>query len=406
MASRHYDFIIIGAGSAGCVLANRLSADGRHRVLLLEAGGRDTYPWIHVPIGYGKTMFNQAVNWGYYTEAEPELQGRSIYWPRGKVLGGSSSINGLIYIRGQAEDFDDWAARGNRGWSFADVLPYFRRSEDQARGADAFHGADGPLAVTDVGERNELVEAFLEAGQQVGFPRNDDFNGAHQEGVGYFQLNVRNGWRCSTATAFLRPARRRPNLDVETGALCAGIDVEGGRAVGVRYLRDGVEHRVAADREIVLSAGAINTPQILELSGIGDGEVLRGAGVPVVHHLPGVGRNLQDHLAGPGHLPLHPADHDQRRPAQPRAQDAHRAQVPARRPRPARRRDQPGGRLRAQPARGRAPRHPVPFRDPELRRAGLAGPPSSRASRCRAASSGPRAPARCTSPARSPGATP
>lgn len=296
MATGQYDFIIVGAGSAGCVLANRLSADGRYRVLLLEAGGRDSYPWIHVPIGYGKTMFNPAVNWGYYTEPEPELHGRRVYWPRGRVLGGSSSINGLIYIRGQAADFDDWAARGNRGWAFADVLPYFRRSENQSRGADAFHGTGGPLAVSDVGERNELVDAYLAAGEQAGFARNDDFNGAVQEGVGYFQLNVRNGWRCSTASAYLRPARGRPNLDVETGALCTGIDVAGGRAAGVRYRRDGREHAVRARHEVVLAAGAINTPQVLELSGIGDGEVLRAAGVATVHHLPGVGRNLQDHL--------------------------------------------------------------------------------------------------------------
>jgi choline dehydrogenase len=292
-----FDFIVVGAGSAGCVLANRLSDGGRHSVLLLEAGGRDSYPWIHVPIGYGKTMFNKAVNWGYYTEPDPGLQSRRVYWPRGKVLGGSSSINGLIYIRGQAADYDGWAAQGNPGWSYREVLPYFRRSEDQARGGDDFHGEGGPLTVSDVGEKNELVEAFIRAGEQAGFPRNDDFNGADQEGVGYFQLNVRGGRRCSTAKAYLRPARGRSNLRVETEALCCGVEIVQGRAVGVRYLQGGVEQRSARARcEVVLCAGAINTPQILELSGIGDGQRLNALQIPVTRHLPAVGEHLQDHL--------------------------------------------------------------------------------------------------------------
>lgn len=296
MAGEAYDFIVVGAGSSGCVLANRLSADGRYSVLLLEAGGRDVYPWIHVPIGYGKTMFHTGVNWAYYTEPEPHLDGRRIYWPRGKVLGGSSAINGLIYIRGQAEDYDDWAARGNPGWAFRDVLPYFRRSENQSRGSDGYHGSGGPLTVSDVGENNELVDAFIRGGEEVGFPHNPDFNGASQEGVGYFQLNVRNGWRASTAAAFLRPARGRDNLRVETRALCSAIELDSGRAVAVRYLQGGSEHRASVRHEVIVAAGAINTPQILELSGIGDGEHLRELGIPVVKHLPGVGRHLQDHL--------------------------------------------------------------------------------------------------------------
>lgn len=291
-----YDFIVVGAGSAGCVLANRLTADGRHSVLLLEAGGRDTYPWIHVPIGYGKTMFNKAVNWGYYTEPDPGLHSRRVYWPRGKVLGGSSSINGLIYIRGQAADYDDWAARGNAGWSYREVLPYFRRSEGQRRGSDEFHGDGGPLTVSDVTEKNELVEAFIRAGEQAGFRRNDDFNGADQEGVGYFQLNIRDGWRCSAAKAFLRPARDRANLHIETEALCSRVELEDGRAVGVRYLKGDTEQAARARCEVILAAGAINTPQILELSGIGDAELLDALRIPVAKHLPGVGRHLQDHL--------------------------------------------------------------------------------------------------------------
>lgn len=296
MAGEVYDFIVVGAGSSGCVLANRLSAGGRYSVLLLEAGGRDTYPWIHVPIGYGKTMFHAGVNWAYYTEPEPYLHGRRIYWPRGKVLGGSSAINGLIYIRGQREDYDDWAACGNSGWSFRDLLPYFRRSEDQSRGVDEYHGSGGPLAVSDVGNNNELVDAFIRGGEEAGFPHNRDFNGANQEGVGYFQLNVRNGWRASTAAAFLKPVRGRHNLRVETRALCSAIEVDNGRAVSVRYLQGEDEHRARVRHEVVLAAGAINTPQILELSGIGDGEHLRELGIPVVKHLSGVGKNLQDHL--------------------------------------------------------------------------------------------------------------
>jgi choline dehydrogenase len=296
MAEQEYDYIIVGAGSSGCVLANRLSADPTKRVLLLEAGPRDLNPWIHIPIGYGKTMFNQTLNWGYKTEPEQGVNGRSIYWPRGKTLGGSSSINGLIYIRGQQADFDDWAARGNPGWGWEDVLPFFRRSECQMRGADSYHGADGELAVSDVGESDTLCDAFIAGAEQAGFPRNDDFNGADQEGVGYFQLTTRNGRRCSTAVAFLRPAAKRRNLDIVTDANCECILLNGRRAAGVVYTLDGERITARCRGEVLLCAGAINTPKILELSGIGNPEVLQKAGIEPVHSLPEVGQNLQDHL--------------------------------------------------------------------------------------------------------------
>ncbi len=211
-----YDYVIVGAGSAGCVLANRLSADGRHSVLLLEAGPRDRYPWIHIPIGYAKTMFHPVLNWRFYTEPDPGMNGRKVYWPRGRTLGGSSSINGLISIRGQREDYDQWAAAGNPGWAYADVLPWFRALEHNVRGASDYHGADGPLWASDIVERHPLVDAFIDAAVELGIPRNDDFNGATQEGAGYYQLTTRRGLRCSTAVAYLRPARgtrepRRPD---------------------------------------------------------------------------------------------------------------------------------------------------------------------------------------------------
>ncbi len=296
MSSQEYDFIVVGAGSAGCVLANRLTENGRYTVLLLEAGPKDSYPWIHVPIGYGKTMFHKEVNWGYHTEPDENLADRQIYWPRGKVLGGSSSINGLIYIRGQAEDYDDWEALGNPGWGFADVLPYFKRSEHHQRGADAYHGVDGPLWVSDIEERNELADAFIKAGVESGYPHNADFNGATQEGVGYFQLTTRQGWRCSSSVAYLKSARKRANLDIRTNALCSGLDLDGSRVVGVRYLQGESEVSVRARQEVILAAGAINSPQILELSGIGNPDALASAGIPVRHVLHGVGKNLHDHL--------------------------------------------------------------------------------------------------------------
>src|SRR5215468_2674495 len=234
-----FDYVVVGAGSAGCVLANRLTASGRHRVLLLEAGGEDRNIWIHIPLGYAKLFSNAKVNWLYSSEPEPELDNRRIIQPRGKVLGGSSSINGLLYIRGQTEDFDHWRQLGNAGWSFADVLPYFRRAEDQERGGDALHGTGGPLAVSNVCEPHPLCEAFIAAAQQAGFPRNDDFNGKDQEGAGYFQYTARNGLRRSTARGYLRQARGRANLKVVTRALAARIVMEGRRATGIAYAQGG-----------------------------------------------------------------------------------------------------------------------------------------------------------------------
>jgi len=290
------DYVVVGAGSAGCVLANRLTENGRHRVLLLEAGPADTNPWIHVPLGYGRLFSDARTNWLYRSEPQPELNGRIVYQPRGKVLGGSSSINGLVYIRGQAEDFDGWRQLGNAGWSFSDVLPFFRRSEDQARGADAFHGTGGPLAVADATEPHPLCDAFIAAAGQAGIPANEDFNGATQEGAGYFQTTSRRGRRWSTAVGYLKPARRRANLRIVTDALATRIVFEGRRAVGIEY-RQGGETRVAkARREVILAGGAINSPQLLQLSGIGPAALSAAHAIPVVADLPGVGENLQDHF--------------------------------------------------------------------------------------------------------------
>lgn len=291
-----FDFIIIGAGSAGCVLANRLSASGTYRVLLLEAGPRDTNPWIHIPLGYGKLFNHPTLNWGYKTAPEPHLHDREIGQPRGRVLGGSSSINGLLYIRGQREDFDGWRAAGHIGWGYDDLLPYFMRAEDQQRGADAFHGAGGPLSVSDPTEPHPLCDAFIAAAGEAGHPVNQDFNGATQEGAGYYQATARNGRRASAAVAYLRPARARPNLEIVTGALVRRIGTTANRADSVEWTERGRTQRARAAREVILAAGAINTPQLLQLSGIGDGEHLRGLDIPVIHHLPGVGANLQDHL--------------------------------------------------------------------------------------------------------------
>ncbi len=291
-----YDYVVVGGGSAGAVLAARLSEDGRYSVLLLEAGPRDWNPWIHLPIGYGKTMFHPTLNWGFYTEPEPHMAGRRIYWPRGRVLGGCSAINGHIYIRGQSEDYDGWAARGNPGWAWADVLPYFVKAEANVRGASGLHGADGPLSVSDVGTRHELIEAIIAGAESLGVPRTEDFNGPLQEGVGYYQLTTRRGLRCSSAVAYLKPARRRANLRVETGARACRILLSGQQARGVEYRQGGCLRTVHAAREVVLAAGAIHSPQLLELSGIGDQVRLAAQGIPVVQHLPGVGENLQDHL--------------------------------------------------------------------------------------------------------------
>ncbi|HZB92809.1 MAG TPA: choline dehydrogenase [Stellaceae bacterium] len=291
-----FDYIIVGGGSAGCVLANRLTQSGEHRVLLLEAGGEDRNPWIHIPIGYGKLFKNAKVNWLYESEPEPELGGRRILQPRGKVLGGSSSINGLVYIRGQKEDFDHWRQLGNVGWSHDDVLSYFRRAEDQQRGTDDFHGTGGPLCVSDQCEPHELCDAFIAAAQETGIPRKDDFNGARQEGVGYFQTTSRRGRRCSAAVGYLRPARRRPNLRVLTEAPTLKVVVESGVATGVLFAHQGETWRATAEGEVILAAGAIASPPLLQLSGIGPGALLQRFGIPVMKDLPGVGENLQDHL--------------------------------------------------------------------------------------------------------------
>jgi len=291
-----FDYVIAGGGTAGCVLANRLSADGRHSVLMLEAGPRDSYPWIHIPIGYAKTMFHPVYNWCFKTEPDPGMNGRRVYWPRGRTLGGSSAINGLIYIRGQHEDYDHWATLGNPGWSHVEVLPYFRKLEHNVRGENHWHGADGPQWASDIGTKHELVEALIQAAAELGIPRNDDFNGATQEGAGYFQLTTRRGFRCSTAVAYLRPARRRANLSIATSAQVTRITFDGRRATGVVYRQEGGEHMITARREVIVAAGSIQSPQLLQLSGIGPPALLQSFGIPIVHALPGVGENLQDHL--------------------------------------------------------------------------------------------------------------
>jgi choline dehydrogenase-like flavoprotein len=291
-----FDYIVVGAGSAGCVLANRLTADGKYSVLLLEAGPKDNHLWIHIPLGYGRLFKEQAVNWMYQTEPEPGLNGRSVFQPRGKVLGGSSSINGLLYVRGQHEDYDRWRQHGNLGWGYDDVLPYFKKSEDQTRGVDDFHAVGGPLPVSDWRHADPLSEAFVDAAAQVGVPRNDDFNGATQEGAGFFQTTTRGGRRASAAVAYLRPARARPNLHVETSAPAERILFEGRRAVAVTYRRAGIPRTARARKEILISGGAFNSPQLLQLSGVGPAELLRQHGIEVVLDAPGVGNDLQDHL--------------------------------------------------------------------------------------------------------------
>ncbi len=293
-----YDFIVVGAGSAGCVVANRLSADAAKRVLLLEAGGKDRNPWIHIPVGYFKTLHNPTTDWCYKTQPDPGLNGRSIDWPRGKGLGGSSSINGLLYVRGQKEDYDHWRQLGNAGWSYDDVLPYFKRSEDRETGADEFHGGGGGLSVQDMRAKRDICEALIDAAEEIGIPRNADYNGARQEGASYYQQTARAGFRCSSAKAFLNPVKGRRNLDIEIHALTHRVITEGGRAVAIEVSQKGRVRRfgLRPGGEVVLSAGAIGSPQILQLSGIGPGELLQKLGVPMVRDLQGVGQNLQDHL--------------------------------------------------------------------------------------------------------------
>jgi len=289
-----YDQIIVGAGSAGCVLAHRLSADPRRRVLLLEAGGRDSNPFIHMPAGLARLVKDPALDWGYHTEPVETLDGRRLWWPRGRVLGGSSCLNAMCYVRGQREDYDDWQAVAP-GWSYRDVLPAFLRAEDQARGADAFHGVGGPLAVSDLRYTNPLSAAFIEASVATGIARNPDFNGATQAGVGYYQVTQRRGRRASTASTYLKAARGRANLTVRTGVLVHRVRIESGRAVGVEIIDGGKTEFVPAGA-VTLAGGAINSPQLLMLSGIGPATELEALRIDVVADSPGVGANLHDHL--------------------------------------------------------------------------------------------------------------
>lgn len=295
-SAESFDYIIIGAGSAGCVLANRLSADPTVRVLLLEAGGPDTYPWIHIPVGYFKTMHNPRTDWCFMTEPDPGLGGRALNYPRGKTLGGCSSINGHIYMRGQASDYDHWRQLGNAGWGWDDVLPYFKKSEDQARGADAFHGSGGPLAVTEQRIHLPVLDLFIEAAAEIGLPRTDDFNRGNNEGCGYFQVTQKKGFRWSAARAFLNPAKRRGNLKIITGAHTAHLSVDGRRIMGVAYWLNGRLQEARAMGETILAAGAIGSPHLLQASGIGPASLLHENGISIRHDLPGVGENLQDHL--------------------------------------------------------------------------------------------------------------
>ena len=298
MAARaSYDYVIVGAGSAGCVLAYRLTADPSIRVLLLEAGGRDIHPLIHIPIGLGKIWEHRMFDWGYDTEPEPKLDNRRIEAMRGKVLGGSSSINVMAYVRGHRGDYDRWARNGCSGWSYAEVLPYFKRCESWEKGENAWRGGDGPLSVIDTRNRDPLFDGWLDAAREADWPFTEDYNGAEQEGFGRGQWTIKNGRRCSASVAFLRPAMRRANLTVETKALATRVVLEGSRAVGVEYAKDGRVHHAASAREVLLAGGVFNTPQLLMLSGIGEADHLRAMGIAPRVSLPAVGKNLQDHLS-------------------------------------------------------------------------------------------------------------
>ncbi|RFC67529.1 MULTISPECIES: GMC family oxidoreductase [Mesorhizobium] len=292
-----YDFVIVGSGSAGSVVAERLSASGRYSVLVLEAGGTDRRFFVQMPLGYGKCFFDPAVNWNYKTEPDPGLAGNADHWPRGKILGGSSSINAMVWIRGNPADYDGWAASGNTGWSWRDVLPDFKAIEDNTAGADEWRGTGGPLHVTDCSaEVHPLTHRYLKAAQQAGLPLNPDFNGARQDGVGVYQISTKNGRRMSAARAFLRPAMRRSNVRVETNALATRILFDGKRATGIEYEQNGQRHQVRAGREIIISGGSINSPQLLQLSGIGPAAHLASLGITTIHANEHIGRNLEDHI--------------------------------------------------------------------------------------------------------------
>lgn len=292
-----YDYVIVGAGTAGCVLANRLTENGKYTVLLLEAGGSDLSIWIQMPIGYGRTFFDKRINWMYDTQPVAALNGRNSYWPRGKVVGGSGSINAMVYVRGQPHDFDDWKALGNPGWGWNDVLPYFKKSED-FDWYSAYHGRGGPQHVTDISPHvHPICYSFIEAAQTLGFPQSSDFNGTNPEGVGIYQINTRGGWRASTANAFLHPALKRKSLTLRTHAHATRIIFDGKRATGIAYMHKGKSCEVNARQEVILAGGAINSPQLLMLSGIGDAVHLKDVGIEPLVNAPAVGRNLQDHIA-------------------------------------------------------------------------------------------------------------
>lgn len=299
MNNQNYDYVVVGGGTAGCVLANRLTASGEHRVLLLEAGPADKDPWIHIPLGYGKTVYDERIARQFKTAPDPGMNGRELTWPRGVCLGGSSSINGMVVIRGQARDYDEWAEIGATGWAWNDVLPYFKKLEKNTRGDSDLHGGDGLLWASDMPIKDEFMEAVFRGAEELDIPRNDDFNGVTQEGAGYYQFFIRNARRNSAAVAYLKPARSRPNLDVRTSAFVTRVIFDGHTATGIEYEQDGERRVVDANAEVILAAGALQSPQLLQLSGIGPAKWLNELEIPVLKDAPDVGRNLQDHLQIP-----------------------------------------------------------------------------------------------------------